>query len=80
MSSMRIYSSFDELPPEAARLFDEAGAQCFFHGLPWYRTFVNYALDPGDRGVRSSIAQAANPSAVLSDAVLPVLDQLAHLD
>ncbi len=49
MSSMRIYSSFDELPPEAARLFDEAGAQCFFHGLPWYRTFVNYALDPGDR-------------------------------
>jgi len=48
MTNVRIFSRFEEMPEEAARVFSAAASQSFFLGLPWFRTFANYALDAGD--------------------------------
>jgi hypothetical protein len=48
MTAARIFSSFEDLPEETQRLFDAAGADCIFYGMPWFKTFAKYALDPND--------------------------------
>src|SRR5437660_3541074 len=49
MAAVQIYASFEQLPQAVCDLFEEAGSKCFFHSLPWYRTFVENALDASDR-------------------------------
>lgn len=49
MAAVQIYSSFEQLPQAVCDLFEAAGSKCFFHSLPWYRTFVENALDVNDR-------------------------------
>jgi hypothetical protein len=49
MTSTRPFSSFAELPEVPRSLFEVAGDDCFFNGLPWFNTFVSHALDEGDR-------------------------------
>src|ERR1700720_2522753 len=48
MTGVRYFSGFDELPQASRSLFEKAGNHCFFFGLPWFRVFVNHALDEGD--------------------------------
>jgi CelD/BcsL family acetyltransferase involved in cellulose biosynthesis len=49
MTKVIAYASLEDLPTGAQRLFEAAETQCFFCGLPWFRTFVRHALDAGDR-------------------------------
>jgi hypothetical protein len=48
---MRVssYSAFDGLPEPTRQLFQKAGDECFFNGLPWFRNFVRNGMDPGDQ-------------------------------
>jgi hypothetical protein len=48
MTGVRQFSSFEELPKETRELFEKAGEDCFFSSLPWFRVFVDHALDAGD--------------------------------
>jgi hypothetical protein len=48
MTGVRHFSRFDELPQESRSLFEKAGSHCFFFGLPWFRVFINHAMDEGD--------------------------------
>ena len=48
MTSVRTFSSFDDLPAETQGLFERAGRGSFFSSLSWFRVFVSHALDAGD--------------------------------
>ena len=48
MTGVRQFSSFEELPKETRELFEKAGEDNFFSSLPWFRVFVDHALDAGD--------------------------------
>ena len=43
------FSSFADLPPACAHLFEPGGTQDVFESLPWFLNFEKHALDPGDQ-------------------------------
>lgn len=36
------------MPSEYDQLFQDAGKQSYFHSKPWFKNFINTAIDPGD--------------------------------
>lgn len=76
MTDARIFSSFEELPEGTQRLFDAAGEDCIFYGMPWFRIFTKFALDPDD-SVR--IYAAGNGESTSPDqSILPMVHRAAH--
>jgi hypothetical protein len=71
MTAVRIFSSFEDLPEETQRLFDNAGADCIFSGMPWFKTFAKFALDPTD-SVRVYSANGGDSSSP-DEAILPMV-------
>ena len=49
MPVVKSFASFEDLPPVYQRLFDQAQASSFFHGLPWYRNLSATALESGEQ-------------------------------
>jgi CelD/BcsL family acetyltransferase involved in cellulose biosynthesis len=47
-TKVTVYDRLEALPDDAQKLFDAAGAESFYHSMPWYHNFVAHALDPGD--------------------------------
>jgi len=46
---VRVYSGLEELPAPFLHLFEEAGRESFFLGLPWFQNFIQAAITPEDR-------------------------------
>src|SRR5882724_2474712 len=74
MTAVRIFSSFEDLPEETQRLFDNAGADCIFSGMPWFKTFAKFALDPTD-SVRVYSANGGDSSSP-DEAILPMVHRV----
>jgi hypothetical protein len=85
---VKTYPSFDVLPEPYLRLFEEAETQWYDFSLPWFRNFVETALDASDKiciyGVedegRSDVPLAAlatrykeHPSGIFSPTLLSSL-------
>ena len=47
----KLFSGFDDLTPPFRALFDGAGRDCFFLGLPWFRNFADTVCGPNDEMV-----------------------------
>lgn len=76
MMATPIFSSFDDLPGETRQLFDAAGTDCIFYGLPWFKTFVKFALDPYD-SVRIYSATGGD-STSRDQLILPMVHRAAN--
>jgi len=75
MTTVSRFSTFDELPIAAKSLFEAAETKSFFLGLPWFQTFVKYALDPGDEIRIYDVNAAAKPHE--ARIILPVLHRIS---
>ena len=49
VANVEVFSALDDLPAPYLRLFEEAGRPHFFLSLPWFRNFVDTALDEDSR-------------------------------
>lgn len=76
MTGVRQFSNFDELSPEARSLFEKASMHCFFSSLPWFRVFVNHALDAGDI-VRIYCSRSPSDSGNVEEAALAMVHRAA---
>jgi len=60
---VKLYHSFEELPPSYRSLFDDLAAVSFSTSLPWFRTFASTALQKGAR-LRLYGVESKGPEAV----------------
>src|SRR3954464_8902271 len=75
MTVLRTFSNLGDLPEDTVRLFEKAERDCFFYGLPWFRTFSSFALNSEDR-LRIYDLVAAHSDAT-PHAVLPLVHRAA---
>jgi len=46
---LRVFRSFEELPPAYLALFEQNGSSSFFYSVAWFRSLAQTALDPGEQ-------------------------------
>ena len=49
LPNVHVYSGTEELPDSYLNLFEEAGCQSVFLGLPWFQNFIQTGMAPEDR-------------------------------